>query len=45
MDFVPYVRLSQILRQPLLIEDMKEPTPLIVFTPDDDNTDWQKDGE
>ena len=22
-----------------------EPTPLIVFTQDDDNNDWQKDGE
>ena len=25
--------------------DDSEPTPVIVFTPDDDNTDWQKDGE
>lgn len=22
-----------------------DPTPLIVFTPDDDNNDWQKDSE
>lgn len=22
-----------------------DPTPVIVFTPDDDNNDWQKDGE
>ena len=22
-----------------------DPTPLIVFTQDDDNNDWQKDGE
>ena len=22
-----------------------EPTPLIVFTPEDDNTDWKNDGE
>ena len=25
--------------------DDSEPTPLIVFTQDDDNNDWQKDGE
>ena len=25
--------------------DDSDPTPVIVFTQDDDNTDWQKDGE
>jgi hypothetical protein len=25
--------------------DDSEPSPVIVFTPDDDTTDWQKDGE
>ena len=25
--------------------DDSEPTPLIVFTQDDDNNDWQKDGK
>ncbi len=25
--------------------DDSEPTPLIVFTPEDDNTDWKNDGE
>ena len=25
--------------------DDSEPSPLIIFTPDDDTTDWQKDGE
>ena len=25
--------------------DGSEPTPLIVFTPEDDNTDWKNDGE
>ena len=25
--------------------DDSEPTPLIVFSPEDDTTDWQKDGE
>ena len=25
--------------------DDSDPTPVIVFTPDDDNNDWQKDGE
>ena len=25
--------------------DDSDPTPVIVFTQDDDNSDWQKDGE
>lgn len=25
--------------------DDSDPTPLIVFTQEDDNSDWQKDGE
>ena len=25
--------------------DDSRPTPLIVFTPEDDNTDWKNDGE
>ena len=25
--------------------DDSDPTPVIVFTQDDDNNDWQKDGE
>jgi hypothetical protein len=25
--------------------DDSDPTPLIVFTQEDDNNDWQKDGE
>ena len=25
--------------------DDSEPQPLIVFTPDDDNNDWQNDGK
>ena len=25
--------------------DDSEPFPVIIFTQDDDNTDWQKDGE
>ena len=25
--------------------DDSDPSPVIIFTPDDDTTDWQKDGE
>ena len=25
--------------------DDSEPSPVIIFTPDDDTTDWQKDSE
>ena len=46
--FVMTVALSGLVNdflQSVSDSDDSEPTPLIVFTQDDDNTDWQKDGE
>ena len=46
--FVMAVALSGLVNdylQSVSDSDDSEPTPVIVFTPDDDNTDWQKDGE
>ena len=46
--FVMTVALSSLVNdylQSVSDADDSEPTPLIVFTQDDDNNDWQKDGE
>ena len=46
--FVMTVALSGLVNdflQSVSDSDDSEPTPLIVFTQDDDNNDWQKDGE
>jgi hypothetical protein len=46
--FVMTVALSSLVNdyfQSVSDSDDSEPTPLIVFTQDDDNNDWQKDGE
>jgi hypothetical protein len=46
--FVMAVALSGLVNdylQSVSDSDDSEPTPVIVFTPDDDNNDWQKDGE
>ena len=46
--FVMTVALSGLVNdflQSVSDSDDSEPTPLIVFTQDEDNNDWQKDGE
>ena len=46
--FVMTVALSSLVNdyfQSVSDSDDSDPTPLIVFTQDDDNNDWQKDGE
>ena len=46
--FVMVVALSGLVHdylQSVSDSDDSDPTPVIVFTQDDDNTDWQKDGE
>jgi hypothetical protein len=46
--FVMTVALSGLVNdylQSVSDSDDSVPTPLIVFTTDDDNSDWQKDGE
>ncbi len=46
--FVMAVALSGLVNdylQSVSDSDDSEPSPVIVFTPDDGNTDWQKDGE
>ena len=46
--FVMTVALSGLVNdylQSVSDSDDSEPKPLIVFTTDDDNSDWQKDGE
>ena len=46
--FVMTIALGSLLNdyvQSVSDSDDSEPKPSIVFTPDDDNTDWQKDGE
>jgi hypothetical protein len=46
--FVMTVALSGLVNdylQSVSDSDDSEPKPLIVFTTDDDNNDWQKDGE
>ena len=46
--FVMAVALSGLVNdylQSVSDSDDSDPTPVIVFTQDDDNTDWQKDGE
>jgi hypothetical protein len=46
--FVMTVALSGLVNnylQSVSDSDDSDPTPVIVFTPDGDNADWQKDGE
>ena len=46
--FVMTVALSSLVNdyfQSVSDSDDSDPTPFIVFTQDDDNNDWQKDGE
>ena len=46
--FVMTVALSGLVNdflQSVSDSDDSEPSPVIIFTPDDDTTDWQKDGE
>ena len=46
--FVMTLVLSSLLNdyvQSVSDSDHSEPTPLIVFTPEDDYTDWKNDGE
>ena len=46
--FVMTVALSGLVNdyfQSVSDSDDSDPTPVIVFTQDDDNNDWQKDGE
>ena len=46
--FVMTVALSSLVNddfQSVSDSDDSDPTPVIVFTQDDDNNDWQKDGE
>lgn len=46
--FVMTVALSGLVNnylQSVSDSDDSDPTPVIIFTQDDDNTDWQKDGE
>ena len=46
--FVMTVALSSLVNdylQSVSDSDDSDPTPVIVFTQDDDNSDWQKDGE
>ena len=46
--FVMTVALSGLVNdyfQSVSDSDDSDPTPLIVFTQDDDNNDWQKDGK
>ena len=46
--FVMTVALSGLVNdylQSVSDSDDSAPTPLIVFTQEDDNSDWQKDGE
>ena len=46
--FVMTIALSNLVNdyvQSASDSDDSEPTPLIVFTPEDANTDWKNDGE
>jgi hypothetical protein len=46
--FVMTVALSVLVNdylQSVSDSEDSDPTPVIVFTPDDDNNDWQEDGE